>query len=140
MSKLGYYTDAHGAYDTESMPAEREGLCLRCNRKWNQHNGWKCDPTHTGPSVDFDDAPVAERYLTASMSLARHGELRGRFAHLYDRHGKLLSPAKEEEKGSKTTSSFTGPDLSDWRTWARVPSGYCACNCPKEQCPTHKHG
>lgn len=139
--KLGYYSDAVGKNDTEEIPANRvDERCLRCNEVWQMHNGWKCDSSHNGPMVSFDDAPLEERYLTPSMSLARHGYLRGKYAYLYDQKtGKLLSPAKEEEKVSKTTSSFTGPDLSDWRTWARVPSGYCACNCPREQCPTHKH-
>lgn len=55
----------------------------------------------------------------------------------------LGEPAKELSKESiKTesaskTESAPKEDISDWRVWAKVPSGHCACNIPRAQCKYH---
>lgn len=120
MSELGYYSDSVGHLDTYTQPADRKGeKCLNCDKPQSSHHGWSCKE---GGSRDFDELSYSLRYVTGSMRKSRGLPPKGTFAYKYDDHGRLKA-------------EFC--DMSDWRAWARVECGNCACNIPRHQCKYH---
>jgi hypothetical protein len=124
MNDLGYYSDTAARLDTDSAPGDRKGeRCLNCDQLHHAHFGWACSREKVG--LDFDGLEWDERYLTVSMRQSRGYPPKGKFAHLY-----VYRNGKYERKVDVT-------DMSDWRAWAKVEGGNCACNIPKHQCKYH---
>ena len=118
--ELGYYSDTVGHLDTYTRPADRRGeRCLNCDQPHGMHYGWSCNELG---SHDFDELPWEKRYVTASMRKSRNLGLKGAFAHKYDASGQI---------------KLEHADVTDWRTWARVKPGECACAIPRHQCKYH---
>jgi len=117
--RLGYYSDSGSEYDTDSMPGRRSQRCLNCDKGHFDHYGWACDQRNE--SKHFDFLHWDERYMTASMRESRGIPLKGKFAY----------------KASSMTPEPTKVDMSDWKVWARVKPGNCACDIPQHQCKYH---
>lgn len=119
---LGYYSDKVGHLDTYTEPADRKGeRCLNCDKEHGSHFGWACEGKNA--DRDFDELSYSIRYITASMRKSRGLPPKGNFAYKYDEGGSL----KPEYSG----------DVSEWRTWAKVKPGECACAIPRHQCKYH---
>ena len=139
-NKIYYYNDKVAHLDTEQCPESRDGeRCINCNKWWDDHLGWKCgrDLDPCGDPVSFYYASSSERYLTPSMQLSIRSSLKGKYAYLYDAKGKLLTLSDVRVNAPVNPTVPEKLDMSDWRTWAKVPAGYCACNRPKEGCAYH---
>lgn len=120
---LDYYKDRVGHLDTYARPAVREGeKCLNCDKPHSAHSGWACDRNRS--YTTYEDMEWYERYMTVSMRQSRKLAIKGAYSYKYD-------ITSGELKAEYST------DTSNWRVWAKVPSGNCACNIPKHQCKYH---
>lgn len=120
---LTYYKDKAGYLDTYTDPAPRVGeKCLNCDKGHSSHKGWSCDNERC--YTTFEDLEWQERYMTVSMRQSRNLAIKGQYAYKYDSITGKLKPEYST-------------DTSNWRVWARVPSGNCACNIPQHQCKYH---
>lgn len=154
------YKDEDAEYDEEDCPASRyDDPSLNCGKVWRQHSGWGCDLHWIGVNsiIDFKDTRETNRYVTQSMldSISANKPVQW---YTMGKSHTAQSPAScteefrsnltwdevfkttiTERKAEKLEPKETKPtDISDWRTWARVGEGMCACGINKKDCDYHR--
>ena len=130
--KINVYKDKHASSDFDVVPGNRPSeVCLNCGRLHGLHFGWACKEHYNVMNFgEFSKLHHTQRYLTKSMYESMLTSLASSISTFNPKdyiNPNLVPKAKQS----------IDDNMNDWRTWAKVRTGNCACDIPKHQCKYH---